>query len=337
VTVVDYHSHWYPESYLISILDAKEAPRTTRIENGYLFEGVGGDVRALTPEFFDLDVQFAKMDEVGIDIMVCSPNLVGDVVTLDVSRARDIVEMLAEEYSAAQRKHPDRFVGLAMVPLQDPEVATELLDRAITGLDLKGVCLVTHVAGEPIASDATRPFYAKAAELDVPVFMHPSHRSSVYREGQPRPIEAGLNWIYDSSAAALSLIFSGTLDAHPELEIVHPHLGGALPYVIGRIDQTAAPRHMVVEELPATQRTPSQYLRDQFFADTVSQTPGVADLAIRAYGRERLLFGTDFPWQQPRADRVNFVREQFDTETAELILHGNSLRSLQLPVHAGHA
>lgn len=333
MTIADFHCHWYPETYLRSILDRSRVPRTERVGDGYRFEGVGGDVRLLNREFFDLEVQLESLAEIGVDVMVCSPNLVGDVVSLPVDEARDVTAMLNEEYAGAQKRYPGRFVGLGMVPLQDVGAACDTVEDSVRRLDLAGVCIVTHVAGESIATQERLPFYQKVEELQVPIFLHPSHRSSVFRADQPRPVEAGLNWVYDTSLAALSLIVSGTLDSCPGLEIVHPHLGGVLPYVIGRIASTTRRRPMVVEALPDVQRTPEEYLRSSFYADTVGQTPGAVQLAISAYGEDRILFGTDFPWQQPRADRRRFIEQELDQETLRLVLERN--RPGLLPLSAG--
>lgn len=330
MTVADFHCHWYPERYLRSILDRREVPRTVRVGDGYRFEGVGDDVRLLTREFFDLEVQLESMEQVGIGTMVASPNLVGDVGTLPVGEAKDITAMLNEEYSEAQKRYPGRFRGLAMVPIQSVEDARDTLDDAIQRLTLAGVCLITHVAGEPIATKERLPFFEKVDDLRVPIFLHPSHRSSIYRPGQPRPIEAGLNWVYDTSLAALSLMFSGTLDACPHLEVVHPHVGGVLPYVLGRIASTTQRRHMVVEGLPEVERAPDEYLRTSFYIDSVGQTRHAMDLAITEYGVERLLFGTDFPWQQPRQARRAFVEEELDEETAKRVLERNRPSLLSL-------
>lgn len=164
----------------------------------------------------------------------------------------------------------------------------------------------------------------------VPLFLHPSHRSSVFQPGQPRPLEAGMNWMYDTSFAALSLILSGTLDTCPGLRVVHPHLGGILPYIIGRIGSAARGKGAVVEDLPQTELPVQEYLRERFYADSVSQTPGALRLAIETYGIDRILLATDFPWQS-REERLSFTRELLDPREAELIFNENVPAGLKLP------
>lgn len=328
--VVDYQSHWYPPAYLDSIEGRDRSPRTERTEGGYRFEGMHDDRRLLEPRFFDLDIHLQSMDEHGIDVMVCSPNLVGDVCAMEVSEAREATELLNEELSRAQREHPDRFVGLAMLPMQDTEAALTVLERAISELQLRGVCILTHINGRAIAGEETLPVYQRIADLGVPIFLHPTHRSSIFRPGNPRPLEAGLNWVYDTSQAALSLILGGVLDTCPTLEVIHPHGGGVLPYVIGRIASTTRRNATVLEQLPPTERPIEEYLRERFYADSVVQTPGALRLALEIYGADRILFGTDFPWQE-RGRRVAYVEENVAPEQAQRIMHDNAPAGMTLP------
>ena len=331
---VDYQSHWYPKSYLDSIEGRNGVPRTERTQEGLLYEGLRGDRRMLASKFYDLDEQLSDLEQSGMEVMVCSPNMVGEVTALPLGEAQETCEWLNRELADAQRSHPDRFVGLAMLPLQDTAASIEVLDQAIVEQHLRGVCILSHVDGNPIADARTLPVYRRIEELGVPVFLHPAHRSSVYRDGQSRPLEAGFNWMYDTGLAALSLIYSGTLDACPDLRVVHPHLGGTLPYIIGRIGSTTRRKGAVAEDLPAIEMPVIQYLRERFYVDSVSQTAGAARLAIETYGLERVLLATDFPWQS-RPERLSFLRELLSEQEAEAIFERNAPEGLVLPSVAG--
>jgi aminocarboxymuconate-semialdehyde decarboxylase len=328
--VVDYQTHWYPSAYLDSIRARSAYPRTEIVEGGYLYEGPNDDRRVLDRRFFDLEPQLADMDEHGIDVMVCSPNLVGEVTMLPLAEARETAQLLNEEMARAQRELAGRFVGLAMLPMQDADAAIEALEHAVLRLDLSGVCILSHIAGRPIASAATLPIYRRIAELGVPVFLHPANRSSAYHAGEVRPIENGLNWMVDTSRAALSLMLTGTLDACPGLAVVHPHTGGVLPFVISRIAATASPTATTVETPPTMGRSPEQYLRERFYADTVNPTAGALALAISAYGLERILLATDYPWQ-PRGPRLADVHANADAAAMQAIFHENVPSGLRLP------
>jgi predicted TIM-barrel fold metal-dependent hydrolase len=122
-----------------------------------------------------------------------------------------------------------------------------------------------------------------------------------------------------TAVGALSLVDSGIMDACPELVVLHPHLGGVLPFVAGRVErmepQTSA------AALPLT-----TYLRDRFYVDTVSATPGALDLAIQTYGLGKILFGTDYPFI-PMAAGVAYLSGRSEAE----VIRANVLPRLQLP------
>lgn len=340
--IVDYQGHWYPDSYFASILDRKGYPRTERrAEGGYWLDNAPNERWIVPPLHTDLDAHFKSMDDAGIDITVSSPNMVCDVGWLDPIEARDTVQLANDETARVQREHPDRFVGLAMLPMQDTDAALTELNRAITELGLKGVTINANIDGEQIASERTLPIFRRIEELGLPLFLHPSHRSVAFGMQLGTAVERGLNWMWDTSLAALSLIRSGTLDECPSLTVVHPHFGGVLPYVLGRIDwQEALPDPLgtivVQDELrPPRQQAPiSEYLRTRFYTDTASYTKGALRLAIDTYGLDRVLFATDYPWQLPRERALDLIRDVVPEAEANAILYENRLPALQLPVVA---
>ncbi|HEY7440432.1 MAG TPA: amidohydrolase family protein [Acidimicrobiia bacterium] len=328
--VVDYQSHWYPEAYLETILDRDAFPRTRRGEDGgYVWQSNASDIEWPIPRHFvDLEVSMAQAEADGIDVVVCSPNMVGDVTWYDVGEARETIELVNGEIARAQREYAGRFVGLAMLPLQDTTAALEALEHAIGELELKGVCAIANIRGGPIATPDTLPVYERIEELGVPLFLHPGHRSMSWdllqRFGMT--MEVGLSWMFDTSAAALSLVYSGTLDACPTLQVVHPHAGGVLPYLKNRILGIPA-FHKDLQPVKL-ERPVEQYFTDQFWVDSVAPTPGSLEVARELYGADRVVFASDFPWL-PRTvvmehlrDNVEegFVRQIYDNQVAGLAL-----------------
>lgn len=329
--IADYQCHWYPGDYLETLLGRTARPRTERTENGYLYEGATDTSRALVPRFWRLEDHLASIKEHGIDVMVCSPNLIGEVTDLPTAEAVAITTELNERFAQAQRDHPESFVGLAMLPMQDADAACEVLEHAIGKLKLGGVCVLSHVNHGPLADESTLPIYRAIEELGVTVFLHPAERSSAFRPGDVRAIESGLGWVYDTSRGALQLILSGTLDTCPSLQVVHPHAGGVLPYVIGRVAQSAERNPTVAAaDTPGLERRFLEYFRENFWADSVAHTDGALRLALDMYGVDRMLFGTDFPWQQ-RAPRIQYLRENATEEEVEQIFHRNVPTGITLP------
>jgi predicted TIM-barrel fold metal-dependent hydrolase len=320
--IVDYQAHWYPRSYVESLVGRDAYPRARWDDGDLLYEHRLGDLWRLGPDFVDLDVHLGDMDANGVDVAVISANLLGEVGRLDVEEAVQITERLNEEVAAAQQRHPDRIIGLCMLPTQDAEAAIQVLDRAIEGLRLKGVCLLSNIGGRPIVEPDLMRLYRRIEALRVPVFLHPSHTSVAVDSVLGPTVEVGLAWMFDTAAAALALIYGGVLDACPDLTIVHPHLGGVLPYVTGRV---------IEDEIGVdVEHDLMTYLRTRFFVDCVQKTPGALPLAIATYGPERILYGTDFPWV-PRPSTRAYVEDNLSPPLVEQVLHRNVLPGLELP------
>ena len=332
--LVDYQCHWFSPAYFESLLDRgrERFPRAERDgRGGYVFwfdeEPVGNPWR-MAPEYFDLDRQTQDMDAHGIDVAVMAPCLIGEVSHLELSEALETVTFVNEETARFVNELPDRRRGLAMLPMQDTSAAIEALDDAVNRLKLSGVSMITNVAGRPLASEETLPVFRRIAELGLPIVLHPSSRSLVFDsvKGLGRGTEVGLSWMFETSAAALSLIYSGTLSACPGLTVVHPHLGGVLPYLQARFE-TVHRMHLPGE------RSLQEYLREHFFTDTVNTTPGALEMAVNTYGSDRILFATDFPWC-PRSDVITMLTERTEPDLAEVI-RNNQLPGLKLPQTAG--
>jgi predicted TIM-barrel fold metal-dependent hydrolase len=144
--------------------------------------------------------------------------------------------------------------------VQEPSVALEVLDRAIGELDLRGVSLLTTINHERLlVTEGTVAVSARIAELGVPPVLHPGFRSSTRLSTRTSREEVGLSWIYQTALAALELIDEGVLDAVPDRVVVHPHLGGVLPYVTARISPVAGSKAQYPLE---------HYLKTRFYVDT---------------------------------------------------------------------
>ena len=322
MTVTDYQCHWYPESFYELVRGRDRYPRVARDGEMWRFEAAPGVVWSFSSEALSIENYFARLDAAGIDVGVASPNMVGDVTRLAVPEAREITRLLNDETARIQRGHPDRFIGVAMLPMQDVEAAIETLDEAILTFGLRGVCVLSNIAGRPIGTAETLPIYKRMDELGVPLLLHPANTSMAFELGLPWGIEVGLTWMWDTSAAALSLIFSGILDDCPNLTVLHPHLGGTIPYVIGRIE---AFMETWGRTAPTTLAHPvSHYLRERFYTDIAVRTPGALAPAIEAYGIDHVLFASDFPFVDP-VGHTEFLRERFAAQELDAIINRSHL------------
>jgi predicted TIM-barrel fold metal-dependent hydrolase len=286
--IVDHQAHWLPPVSLDALTGRSRLPRAERTREGWLLEIAKGARLPAGPAITDLEAQLELATTLDIDVLVISPPPLGECQHLAGEEAAELLQGVNAEIAAAQRAHPDRVVGLAMLPMQDPAEAVAVLEEAI-GLGLRGVCMLSSIQGRPIASDETLPVFRRLDELRIPLFLHPAVRSQTRDPGAPPSVaEGGIAWMAHTALAAFNLIESGTLGACPNLVVLHPHLGGVLPYVLGRIERIQ------------DERSPlgiGEYLRTRFYTDTVSRTPGAIKLAIETYGADRVLFGSDHPFE----------------------------------------
>lgn len=256
--------------------------------------------------------------------LVFGPATLSEVLHLPPAEAADLLDAIHEQYAAAQRARPDRVAGLAALPMQDPDTALAVLDRAVGELGLRGVSLLTVNEGRPLVSEGTLAVFARIAELGVPVFLHPALRSPTRYHTRTFREEIGLSWMYQTALAALELVDGGVFGSVSGLVVVHPHLGGVLPYVAGRISPLGGSRAAHPLE---------HYLKTRFYADTAAATPAALDLALRMYGPDRLVFATDHPFGPMPALR-RYVEDNLPAETARGI-YANRVPGLVLQAAAG--
>jgi len=325
-TIVDHQAHWYPRAYVEALMSRSDFPRVERNpDGGYVLlideEDIQPRMELLTK---DLEEHLEEATAAGIDMLVIGPATLGEVLHLPAHEAAELLDALHREYAAAQRAHPDRVVCLAALPMQEPTVALDVLERAVGELGLRGVSLIAANEGRPLVSDSTVPIYARIAELGVPLFLHPGFRTNTRPQTRTRRAEWCLAWTFHTALAALELIDGGVLDAVPDLVVVHPHLGGVLPYVAGRISA-----HAGVQAGSLAAEPLEYYLRTRFYADTAQATPPALDLAIRTYGVDRLVFATDHPFHSMDTMR-HYVDDNVPPETAGQI-YANRVPGLPLP------
>ena len=289
----------------------------------------GAMVSARIPQLTDVNARLAAMDEQGVERqwVSVSPNHFYPWAPegLAVWVAMETNRLIAEHVAQA----PDRLVGLGVVPLQHPSRIVEYLDDAVLGRGLAGVEISSFAGDVELSDERLEPFWARAAELGCVVFLHPFGCSLDERldrfylsntVGQPT-----------ENAVALShLIFAGVLDRHPGLKIVAAHGGGYLPFAIGRSDRAWRVR----PEAHGCAHEPSSYLKKLWF-DTVVHDPAALRHLVAAAGADRVLLGSDFPFDMGLDDPVAFVSDAgLPAELTQRILGGNAAALLATKVPA---
>jgi len=275
-----------------------------------------------------VETRLADMDGMAIDIQALSPAPLQYYYALEPDLGRTSARIINDHIAEIVDAYPDRFVGLGTVPMQEPDLAVEELDRAMSELGMRGVEICTSVVGEELSNDRFRKFFAKAEDLDALIFMHPNGFSDGARFSDHYFTNIIGNPL-DTTVAVSHLIFGGVLDAYPNLKICVAHGGGYLPAYSGRIDHAHANREDCRRRI---KEKPSSYLRKLYF-DTVVFTEHQLEYLVSLYGSDHIVLGTDYPFDMGMDDPVGFV-DGADALTASdkaAIVGGNAAQLLGIP------
>ena len=322
---IDIHAHWYPAEWLkVFEKDGpKEGAALERTGNGYRIR-TERIVNAFDESFVGLESRLEAMDKRKIDVHALS------LTTPMVYWASPALGLaLSQAYNdaaaAAHQKHPKRFLGLAMVPMQSRELALKELERAAKLPGMRGMYLATNVNGLELDDKSFWDVYAKCEELGWTIFLHP-----VDTIGQDRTKKFYLKNLcgnpYDTGIAAAHLIFGGVLDEFKKLQFNLPHAGGTFPWLIGRWDHGTKVR----AELKHMKQPPSAYLR-RFTYDTIGHDDRINMNLVRLVGADRVTLGSDYCFDMGLDDPLQTVaRLDLDEKDKDLIRGGNASKLLGL-------
>ena len=314
VKVVDVHAHCViPEVWEI-VKDTNLAP--------------SAGPRARGPNLMGPD-RIREIDQLGIDVQVLSINGYW-FYAADRDLAAKIVKLHDEKLAEWCSAHADRYVALSSVALQFPDLAAEQLEYAVKKLGARGAAIGGHVLGDDISMPKYDPFWAKAQELGVMVFMHPQGAENVIKPDALKGRGDLGNVIgnpLETTIFLTRMMFNGTLDRFPSLKICAAHGGGYLPSYLGRTE-------IACEVRPnancASKKQPSEYLKTQVLVDTiVISEEGLRHLAAEV-GTSQVVFGTDMPFNwHSNVDLVLNAPFLSDTEK-EAILGGTLVKLLRI-------
>lgn len=319
---IDSHTHILTEEAMRLL--AKESPKVAPV-----LKGRGTPQATLTidgrvvqdpmpSEIWDVDLRLRDMDAHGVDVQVLSPTVFTFYYNQDPALALTCTAIQNEEIAALARNKPDRFIGLGSVPLQAPELAAKELRRSIATLGLRGAMIGTNVNGRNLDDPALDPFWAEAERLGAFLFIHPhggifgDRLASYYMKNF-----VGLP--FDTTIAAASLVFGGVLERHPRLKISLSHGGGFVPYQAGRFQHAYDVRPEARAHLP---NGPAASI-GRLYYDTILHSKSALEYLVSAAGAERVLLGSDYPFDMGNLDCVARVRAlSIDDKAKELILGG---------------
>jgi aminocarboxymuconate-semialdehyde decarboxylase len=323
---IDIHAHWYPQEWLkvFEKEGAREGASLERSASGYRLKAKH-ITNAFDERFVVVPQRVEEMDKRRIDVHALSLTT-PMVYWASPPLALALSQAFNDAASAAHRQFPGRLVGLAMVPMQAPELALKELERAAKLPGIKGLYLATNVNGEELDERKFWDVYAKCEELGWTIFLHP-----VDTIGQDRTKKFYLKNLcgnpYDTGVAVAHLIFGGVMDRFPKLGFNLPHAGGTFPWLIGRWDHGAKVR----AELKHMKQPPSSYLK-RFTYDTIGHDDRINGALVKLVGADRVTLGSDYCFDMGLDDPLATLERIPGLSAAdkELIAAQNALKLLRL-------
>ena len=285
------------------------------------------------PKLTDIALRLKDMDRMGIDIQAVSPAPHQTYYWTDPGMGQELARSVNERLAEIVAQHPDRFVALGTVPLQDVSLAVSELEHCVKKLGMRGVEINPSVKGMDLTDAKLKldAFFAAVQALDVIIFMHPIG----FTHGQRLVDHYFSNIIgnpLETTVATSHLIFDGVMERHPRLKVVLPHAGGYLAHYWARMDHAYKARPDTHGEM---KRKPSSYL-EKFYFDTITFDHGMLAHLIARFGSDHVLLGTDYPYDMGMERPVQFIEGVKGLSTAEAaaIQGGNAARLLKIDYNA---
>ncbi|MBI2935175.1 MAG: amidohydrolase [Chloroflexi bacterium] len=332
--IIDSFTHMAHKAYLEELRGGGRAMSTTSADDIY-------KLAAALPQATDPRRRVEFLDEYGIDRQVVTlyHSLDCNVITRDPAYKLTLAKLINDTMARIVDESRGRLVATGGVPLDVLEAGgLKEMDRAVKSLGLKAMALPSHVHGKPLDLPEYRPFWSRAAEMGVPVYIHPANPVEVGRayEGDYRLTHV-YGWPYETTLSLTRLVISGIMEAYPGLKVVSHHLGGGMiPFLWGRVEESylgEAQRHFREHALP---KPVYEYFR-RFYYDTAVGNNGAAiKYACQLFGAGQVVLATDFPHGlNGGADRLRDYPKiikalDIPEEDRQSILGGNARKMLNL-------
>lgn len=298
--VVDVHTHVVPSHIPADRRAGSLWPSIVR-EGEDANVMIGGKLfRRIDSRCWDVPRRLADMREDGVDVHVLSP--MPELLShwLEPEAAEALCEIMNADIARMVDEAPARFVGIGMVCMQDVSRAARQLER-IKARGFRGFEIGSHINGTPVGSQSLWPIYEAAEALDLTVFVHPLHPAGVDRIGAAGEYAAIAVFPLETALAAVSMLAHGVLDRYPRLKVLLSHGGGALPWILPRLDQgrqiSAAVKQVMKDD-------PSSIAR-RFWYDTIVYSEDTLRFMVETLGDRHIVVGSDYPFairqEQPAA------------------------------------
>lgn len=326
MTTVDMHSHFFPHTWpdLAARFGTPDWPWMKHLDDGNAMVMVGDrEFRPVYSACWSVDKRLEEMDRDGIDQQILCATPVLFAYLRKPEEAADCARIFNDAALDMTAAAPDRLFPLAQVPLQDTDRACREAERAMAD-GHRGIQIGNHVGARDLDDEGLIAFLQHCATIGAPVLVHPWDML-----GADRMSKWMLQWLVampaETQLSILTLILSGAFERLPRsLKICFAHGGGSFPYLLGRVDNAWRHRDIVREDCP---NPPSSYV-DRFCVDSAVFDDGALRLLVDVMGKDRVLFGTDYPFPLGEQKMGALVRgsKRLSDDEKRVILGENAIR-----------
>ncbi len=326
---IDAHGHIIVEEITADHGPEPWRPRLERTPEGVYSTNVQVRNGPMPHEGSDVPGMLAAMDKLRIDMMLICPPPFLFLYDLPGAEGLNAARIQNDAMAAVARQHPDRFAPLAMIPMQDTQLALAELRRATHELGFHGVEIGSNVRGVHLGDPEFRPFWQACAADDLFVFIHPEyfqgHSSPTLKQYYltnlvGNPSETGLN--------AAHMIFSGLFTELPDLKVMLGHAGGTMPWIMGRWEHGWEKRPEPQRDLKTSPMAAARH----FYVDTIAHGDPQLRVLVELFGADHVLLGSDFPFDMGQDDPVGEIEGLSGLSESDraAILGGNITRLAHL-------
>ena len=303
---LDVHTHILTEEMMGLI--AKEAPRvaprmTAIDKDSFILEIAGTPYRPFPRGGFDLERRFADMAAAEVDVQVLSATPQSYLYEQEASLAAACAAIQNDQIAKLVAAHPDRFLGIATLPMQAPERAAAELERAVRSLKLRGAMIGSNVMGRNLDHPELEPLWAAAAAFGCLMLIHPVNVGAAERL-RSYYLNNLIGNPLDTTIAAACLVFGGVLERHPGLKVCLVHGGGFVPYQAGR---WAHGWQVRPEPKVNIKQSPQPWI-DRFYYDTILHSQTSLAFLVGSASPARVLLGSDYPYDMGTLECVRQVK-----------------------------
>jgi len=283
--------------------------------------------RELDRKLTSIGQRLKDMDKMGIDVQAISTSPMQYYYRIEPDLGRQSARAINENLAEIVGKHPDRFVALGTLPMQEPELAQQELEHCMTTLGFRGIELGTNVRGAELSDARFERLWQRAEALGAVVFLHPSGFTDTSRLREHFLTNVIGNPL-DTTYALSHLVFGGVLERYPKLKIVAAHGGGYLGHYPARMDHAYRVRPECHDHI----KRPPSYSMKKIYFDTMVFSEVQLQHLVNLWGADRVVIGTDYPYDMGYYKPVDFVQgtKTLSRSEKEAILGGTAAKLLRL-------